>query len=760
MQTDIEPKSITKQPGLNGKENIKKKIPPFLAETMGYVSAFSRAANENESAKAAFTFASSAIDDIPRFEHYFSNIALIQKSLIKGQLASAVSAQQQAQIRAESDQKTELIQKALLDQVEVAVSHSSLSKWNSAKIEQLYKLGFTSQGKFAECIQSVKKGMFNIPNNPNIADVMKLYRRATELMQQAALAMVETDDERVREELYASLSFERPELKPYSLTTLTMLEAFKNGDAETVLKCSAITTAIAHTGILIASKQAGKPVMYPYSSLERIRKVSYVKSEITKRYDSFLAISSRISSINDVASRQLLKTALYNAFYGIAESGTEHLGPEDILPEVLTQIKDYEENMGIVTIDEYLAGKEYPKVTNTTGPRPILVNPLWSAIIERQYPQLVELSKQYYHTLCTNSDYRQLTSLPIETGGVELQVYAKSVQSAEHLKAQVREVYESLHRGVSVNPNRRVSPSVRYGYGFGFNEFVDPSYFDQDKELVFIVNRKYGQEVGSLGSVVEYYRPELTDNQIQKLDAKSGEIRGELGRNFKRSVTERGYNVVISDPDLRELGYKSIIFKAKGKSGFIDVAITVGGQEFKLVLNHKYQFEKTDDLKFFKSEADKNWLDILVLAHLKKAVCTDETDFEKILLDSTRQIAVYRRQISGRGEHMVQLPLGEGFTDTAKANYQASHFVQNPEHPQSLDDYNRSLGRIIKGVHRLYTFHKADNLTEIEDKPPIKFALSYIEELRSIVPLEEKSPEELDRITREIFSELFTQESQ
>jgi hypothetical protein len=323
-----------------------------------------------------------------------------------------------------------------------------------------------------------------------------------------------------------------------------------------------------------------------------------------------------------------------------------------------------------------------------------------------------------------------------------LDILAKGIKSPEQENEIIREIYEALLTGVVENPSRRninsmegLLEAVRLRTGLWVR-------YDVDGNIIFSVCRKDSDDqLGKLSSIIEYRRPVLTVEQSREVDIQVATLKQDIRTQFTRSVGKRGYELLVVDPALRDLGYESITFTQAPDSS-IRVGMALGGNDYEFSLDSRYRIALGEDVKKFVSLQDQMWLELVTLSHLKKVMCTEEERISDELLGGERQYGLYKGQSVGRREHLRKLGPGCRYSHEAFLRCLGSHLpVKN------LHRINKDRGATVEDG--LWTYVSPVDVVDAQLVKPVKVAFATAtDDIRAVIPLEQVSPEELARIER------------
>jgi len=151
----------------------------------------------------------------------------------------------------------------------------------------------------------------------------------------------------------------------------------------------------------------------------------------------------------------------------------------------------------------------------------------------------------------------------------------------------------------------------------------------------------------------------------------------------------------------------------------------------------------------FNTRQDQVWLELLVLSHLKKVMCTEEKEevLKEEMVGGIKQYEIYKHQTIRRTDYLRQLPEGEHYSESAFLNCLKSNLpVRN------LHLINQ---RRVEAGFRPVTYVVGVEKVDEPNVKPVKVAYKNASaDIRSVIPLGEYSNEELARVEEEILRDL------
>ena len=629
------------------------------------------------------------------------------------------------------------IKDQLLTQIETAAARrTGLAQWTPEKIEELVKVGLDASSELAGTVERVKAAIFNAPRTPN---------EAVDLHYKAAWAMISTDDNQVREEIFSILCFEKPWFPAQSLGSFYFTLGAGLPDDATWAKYHAVFGALKPVGMLLETK----------GELKRT-----TPKRVQRRDMLLLEAHSLISEAELRARGNIIL----------------HYAKQD--PQRFTRIRDYTLSRADEIYDHLLhptspfealdeadfvkKSQELREARNNqesrTWPKNIIYSrnePLNVLVREVFLPKTYRTFWENHQRAAQKRGFEKITDTPVQlTDDVELDIIAKGPLSLEQKQEIVREVHSAL---LQEDPEIRNTGATQSFVGIidvAKNLTSVVADFDKARSITINVSlRLPEEEIGRLASILEYHRPIFTIEQTKIIENQIRHLREELQKGFTRAVGRRGYTTIVSDPQLRRYGYKEITFTQFSSQDRIHVKMTLDKEEYCFDLNRDYRVILGQDLKKIRNDQDKAWLELLTLAHLKKVICADEDHIQDELVGGQRQYEGYRKQIGGRREHLRRQRPGWNYSITAFDNCLKSNLpVKN------LYLINRMKAEIGQGGTKetgIWTYVSGTEYADKPDAKPIKIAFSKAtEDIRKVVSLEQVSPEELTRLEEDLLQEM------
>ncbi|OGE19184.1 hypothetical protein A3J19_01190 [Candidatus Daviesbacteria bacterium RIFCSPLOWO2_02_FULL_41_8] len=614
-----------------------------------------------------------------------------------------------------------------------ASRHSTLSTWTPDQVEQLIQVSLDSSVDCRQAFRCIQRGMFNAPRN--VDEAVNLFYNAT-------WAMVQSDDFEVKKHLFSVLCLEQKDIITESSMSVWLAEFGLASPNDAILsRYSGYIRALRSVGILIEAMTNGSASS---SSSQRCKardkklKDGY-KNLLPNQKVELQRISLDFKQKNPQRVEQLI---------ALSESGIDAPPIEFVSAQGLADQR----------VEEALKRRRHvPTEYDNLAIDP--KDPLSLLVKERINPFVVQLDLAKTGPQFAAKGYQRLLERSLELPqGLELQVFAKDVTTPEQKTELVREVYSAFSTGKAVNPNRALVYNPHELVEYTQQYLGATGYFDQDKKIVFMLQRPLPIErLGSLGGILEYHRPAIALEQMGYLNEQSGRLRQDLLNRFTKSVGRRGYEIVFSDPVLRQFGYESMLFKQSPDKKDLKVTITINGQSYEFELDAGYRtILGEDNLKKFKSFQDQAWLELLTLSHLKKVTCTgeDEEELKQELLGGEKQYGLYRKQQVDRIEHLRRQAPGRNFTTESFGRCLKSHLPM-----RNLYEINRlragiNLGGTLQtGIWTYVSGVEKD--IDTQTAKPVKVAFKGAsDDIRQVIPLGEVSTEELNRLEKEILDEL------
>lgn len=618
----------------------------------------------------------------------------------------------------------------------VAARRSSLARWTPEKIEELIGFGLDSSGELSATIERVKVAIFNAPRTPT---------EAVNLHYNAAWAMVSTNDNKAREELFSILCFEKSWFPAESLGNFYFTMGSSFPDDATWVKYNAVIGALKPVGFLLETKGEFVPT---------------ISKRVQARDFRLVQAGSLISETDQIARERAVLQYIAQNPQRYAKIKAYVLDRESEITASLLQPKSSFEAME--EMDFMKKGQEQKearkKVENSSWPQNILYSmkePLNVLVREVFLPKVYRTFWEGFQRTARERGIEKVTDQPIQLGSnLDLDIIAKGPLTVEQKQELVREIRSAV---VSTDPHL-VSLRARQSFA-GVLDIAKTNTsvfvpFDRASSIWFNVSLRLSEEeLGRLSSILEYHRPMFTVEQVNMIENQINHLREDLQKGFTRSVGRRGYTLIVADPFLRRLGYEGMTFN-QTSANKIHVRMKLSGEEYGFDLNEDYRIILGHDLKQIKNAQDKAWLEVLVLSHLKKLICTsnEEGELKAEMVGGARQYERYRKQ-AGRAEHLRRQRPGW--------NYSADAFnrcLRSNLPIKNLFLINRMRSEINQGGTKetgIWTYVSGSEYVDTPDAKPIKVAFSKAsEDIRKAINLGQVSEEELSRIENEILGEL------
>ncbi len=639
-----------------------------------------------------------------------------------------------SQIKPESVIKE--IQERLLEHTERAVARrAQLSQWTPEKIGNLVRMGLDGSSELAEYVERMKAALFNAP---------RTIEEAVDLHYNAAWAMVTTPDFDVKEEIFSIFALEKDWLTPYSASMCYFEMGCVAPDDLRLRRYNTVNLAFGKTGELLELTQE-KSVDLHYDEIHAlprakrvIRRDKYIQDILTSTENGptikhiYRALETRNPHrTKALFDRRMERGSAYQHYqqpYNSLEGTYEE------------QLKRVREHL------ELIAGAQWPErvVIALDDPLSVIIrHDLAPRIFRTRWENMLAALK-------AEGILSKLTSEPIQlTNDLQIDIIAEAVESAEQRSEIVREVCESITAGRNIRPHRELHGPLE-----GLIDLIRLAdvgrvgIFDANASILFAISRDLiDASAGRLGSILEFHRPNISSEEILRTNNRVSELRKSIKGGFVRSVGKRGYQVVVADPLLRDFGYKSITFK-QAKDNMIQATITIDNQEYQIDVNPDYRVVYGEDLQKYPSLQDQVWLEILVLSHLRKVMCTGDKKLKTELVGGEEQVPLYKRQVIGRTEHLKKLPAGWSFSTD---RYLACLKSDLPD--KDLSIINRDRGGSKETGE--WTYEKGVDVVDTPETKPVKIAFATAsDDIRAVIHLAEISDEEMARFKRNLFGEL------
>lgn len=619
-----------------------------------------------------------------------------------------------------------------------AARRTDLQSWTPDKIETLFQIGIDSPGIISEFTGRVKWRLFNAPRTVD---------EAVDLFYNAAWAMVQTDNFDVKEDIFSMLCLEQNGVINEQSMSVWLAEfgLISPNDA-TLSRYSAFLGVLRSVGILIEGiesldknrltdsarfERRGLTIGSAYKGLPMNQKI-----ELQKVIDGFSKKNPRRVQQYRTRAEKIKgegNTVDSLPFEAVVANGLSDKKIDEVLAKRRSVPQEYD-NLAV----------------DANDPLNILVK-------EKINPYINQLYLAKNEADLASRGYQRLLGRCLELPqGLELQIFARDVVSPEQKAEIIREVYSTFSVGEAVNLVRKLTSDPKEVVALAQRHLGLVGNFDNERRIVYALQRPLPIErLGALGGILEYHRPSIPVEKVNSTNEQIKKLRQDLRTSFVRGVGRRGYQIVVTDPILRQFGYESISFR-QNQGNTLTTTISINGKLYEFKLNSEHRVIRDGDLKRFKSLQDQAWLELLTLSHLKRLLCTgeEEEELKSALIGGERQYHQYRRQITDRIEHLRKLPAGQYFSAEQYTKCLKSHFQI-----KDLIEINRMKTLIGKGGTRetgIWTYVSGiEKDIDTQTVKPIKIAFSGLsDDVRKVVPLGEVSPEELARIENEILSEM------
>lgn len=694
-----------------------EEVLPFLKRTVGFVKQYERSKPKGREILYE-QLVNTIIKDIKTLKHVLDNLELI------------------AQVKPDVD--LQVIKAAIVKHLEqTAARRSVLSTWTPEKIEQLIKMGLDASGELVQVVQAIKAKLFNAPQN---------IEESVDLHYNTAWAMAETIDPDVREELVSILCYEKEWFNELSLPAFYFTFGSSGvTDDEHIKKYYAVSAARAGIANYTSTEHDGT---VPLNSL----RLQHVQRKIQE------AASQVPFTAGPKVGMWLL--GLLNANSVRYQMIRQYFANDPIEQQYTRMFDEYKSG---IRIDLSQTTKELVerenKLKNLTWPYNLKHDPdepLISMINKFIVPQMgrviwAEGQRARGHEIITES--------PIQiTEKLSFLAAAIGYDTPEQRSQLVRQIYKDLQAKYqdSLKPEGNQINKDLFQFVFLQPLGIIRRFSANDNTIYFITRILPEEEIGRLSSILEYHRPMIHSEQVAPIRHQINSAKASIETDFARSIGKRGYEMAITDTTLRNLGYTSIVFRGISR-GNIKIALGIGGQDYIFQLDPAYRIISGGDIKRFQNPVDQAWLELLVMSHLKKLMCTEDEEevLKSELVGGERQYEVYRKQVVGRKEHPRRLPPGQHFSSEAFNKCLKSQF---PESSRNLLELNRLRALAGKGgtlETGLWTYVSGSEWVDSEELKPIKVAFkNAADDIRAVIPLGQVSEAELARIEKEILGEL------
>ncbi len=616
-------------------------------------------------------------------------------------------------------------------------------KWGSSRLMQLVQVSTDYSDLYRQESERLQAAVFNAPNNTE---------QGVDVFYGAAWAMIRTPSLAARRDLYSTINLEKDWLQPDSNGARHFLAGFYSEDDDHLAKFHAILTATEHMARLIGTKDVIENLDW-LTGLSKPRQLLELAAS-----QSDYALNTLIDSWLD--SRDVSQKRLVNLHTSYKIINYLPVSPQGLES---TELSEYAREQFLETHN--LDAWPYNVFKDPAQPLRQEVIRLYGDQSFRALweDQQFSLAEQGYKKATPADRAVQLTD------DLVLDIYSKDIESPEQKNALVSQVRQAIVTG-EYAPNMVIFPvsdlieeARRYS---GVSHF-----FDQEKKTVFAIYNAQPEEViGRLSSILEFHRRLLPTEQVQEVEKMVYQLRRDLHTRFTRGIGKRGYKVFVSDPFLKGKGYQQMLFRHQPGTDNIQVELSIDEEKFNFDMDLDFRIVAGKDIKRFASVQDQVWLEIMVLNHLKPLLCTEQSRFEDTLLDKKRQVHILNRQQFDRVEHLRHLSpsyfkpsigkeIHPGWTERADKLCQESDLLikQEDKNLTRINKIKEELGEGGTPETGLWTFVPAIHSIDmaILSKPiALSFAGAATSEMRSVLRLEEVSPEEYSRIRREIMARL------
>lgn len=703
---------------------------PHLARTVAFIDQFRRATRPKAQENLLAQMAAPIMTDLASLGAILSNFDLIRQLRPSQDLDEA---------QAQFWQNTERF----------VTRRAHLASWTPEKIDQLIQLGLDSSGAEKLAYQRLQVALFNAP---------RIVEDAVDLHYNAAWAMVDTDQNDVRAEIYSILSLEKPWLQATSRSVMAFEAGMFAADDLHLARYHSFRDALYKVGVYLEMPKTYRPgsgkvgeYFYPPEPkgvASRTKKIETSMKAYTDDHEAFvLSILDRQRDKNPLRFDKLMNFDVDNNKK--LEKEISNYAEQNDIPNWLALYRYQDE----------IRRRPWPEniVGNPDEPLRRLVWEYFDKIIFKAFweQKRIDLAKK---------GFERLTDSTIDIGDYFfIDVMAKGYDSPERRSFIIRQLYaralkkesdESLpieKRGIRRKRENLPDDAVK---AINFFDGIIMTAGHNDEIVFAVMTSMTEEESGGLSSILEYHRPSISLEKLSEITKKLTQLRQDIKTNFNRAIGKRGYRLVISDPILRNFGYKLITFKQAPYDKLTNVDLEIAGQDYKFILDEDYRIIVGEgDIKKFANMQDQSWLELLVLSHLKKLVCTDESQVVSELVGREKQLPVYRRQIVDRIEHIRRMPPGWRYSTDAYLSCLRSGLPV-----KRLDKINELKAEIGKGgtiETGLWTYVSPSEKEDTEEQMPIKVAFANAaEDLRKVIPLGEVSDEELARMEEDLLDEV------
>lgn len=633
------------------------------------------------------------------------------------------------------------IQSGFVRQAEQAAAYRpNLGKWTPDKIEDLVRLSLDIRGRGQEIVQRIEAAVFNASQTPE---------EAIDIHYSAAWAMATTTQPDVREELYSILCYEKDWFNPDSFPAFLFNVAGVNLADDTHLeRHSAILGALNVVGSMLEMEDGNMPVepsrpqaVFPYlasvysrlSTEEQVKREKAVtrgiqanrtRYEALQRYTLGRAgeILARRTSVNDITQDMTGKS-----FKDKLEEMIQEKERLRSLPWPASAIKNPDEPLNVI-VDQIAS--------------PMTFRAGWEDAVAYKLAQ----------------GFVRVTPRPIQVASdINLDIIAEGYDSPESRQFVARRVYEALTTGGTIQPSHEYPPQSTDGLLDVIRILPGGSVssFDPEGKIKFALYRRFSEEeLGNLASIIEFHRPVISYEQYKDIENRIADLRQEITTRFTKSVGTRGYELLIADPALRELGYTSLSFQQV--DDVIKAGVVIDGQNYDFYLDSsEFRTLFQGDIKRFQTPQDQAWIELLALSHLRKIMCVSDDDIKQELVGGEKQERIYKKQTVARSEHLRWQAPGriKGFSQEAFLRCLQSGLPEKNLYKINQDRATMGWGGTVETG--IWTYVKGVEKTEEDNDKPIKVAFTKAsDDIRAVVNLGEVSEEELALLEQDILAGL------
>lgn len=634
-----------------------------------------------------------------------------------------------------SQETVEEIKSRMVPGLEQAVRRSSLRSWIPEKIEQLVRLSIDSQGAIKDAYQHFEGALFNSA---------RTVEDAVDVQYNAAWAMITSDDPDVKEEICAMLCFERIVFKPDSMAAYLGLCA-NSGLTDDVHVQRYVVTNQAVSEVLKLS-DISKGEMVP----KRSPRADYRRTAVG---ESFVFLPQGEQLRRTIFVEKLIEK--YSARYKKFQD-TKDKTPAVVLDAINTPSLNVLEDVNYRDETERLR-RLFQALENLEWPENLFYgsqDPLTQYLVRIYGPKAHAARWEDCQHYFLTRGYAKLTEEPVQiTEDLNLEIIGKGYDSPEQKSVVIRQIFDAIQGGTAGERKRETLGML--GGAIEAARILDGLIALRIEGIdakFSISHRLSGEESGRLSSILQYHRPVISIDQAKNVVEHVSQVRKDIKTSFTRSVGVRGFEHIVSDPALTSFGYRSVSFRLDETKRNIYTTINIMGRDYSFLLDEDYRIILGDDVKDFRSLQDQTWLELLVLSHLKKIMCTEEADIKNELVGGEKQDVVYRQQTLNRSEHLRRLTPGQKPSNDAFGRCLKSDL---PVKDLSLINRGRASigfgGTIDTGM---WTYVSPVEKVDTQTAKPVKISFATAtDDMRKVIPLGEISTEELERIEKEILGD-------